>query len=72
MYAIRSYYEGVKVAEDILHAAGFNRVMQWVPETNPLPGLDINAMPNYLFQTYDYPKHVRHLEQKAKEERKWL
>jgi len=60
--------EGVKVAEDILHAAGFNRVMQWVPETNPLPGLDINAMPNYLFQTYDYPKHVRHLEQKAKEE----
>jgi len=60
--------EGVKVAEDIMHAAGFNRVMQWVPETNALPGLDINAMPNYLFQTYDYPKHVRHLEQKAKEE----
>jgi len=60
--------EGVKIAEDILHAAGFNRVMQWVPETNPQPGLDINAMPNYLFQTYDYPKHVRHLPQKEKEE----
>jgi len=60
--------EGVKVAEDIMHAAGFNRVMQWVPETNPQPGLDINAMPNYLFQTYDYPKQVRHLDQKDKEE----
>jgi len=60
--------EGVKIAEDLLHAAGFNRVMQWVPETNPRPGLDINAMPNYLFQTYDYPKHVRHLEQKQKED----
>ncbi len=60
--------EGVKIAEDMLHAAGFHRVMQWVPETDPQPGLDINAMPNYVFQTYDYPKHCKHADQKEKED----
>lgn len=60
--------EGLKVAEDILHAAGFQRVMQWVPETNPQPGLDIIAMPNYVFQTFDYPKNIRNGAKKEKED----
>jgi len=60
--------EGVRLAEDILHAAGFQRVYQWVPETDPRPGLDINAMPNYVFETFDYPKHVRRGDRKEKEE----
>ncbi|HAD05343.1 MAG: glutamate synthase [Desulfuromonadales bacterium GWD2_61_12] len=60
--------EGLKVAEDILHGAGFQRLLQWVPEINPLPGLDINAMPNYVFETFDYPKHYKKAEQKEKEE----
>lgn len=60
--------EGLKVAEDMLHAAGFQRVMQWVPETNPIAGLDILAMPNYVFETFDYPRQFRNREQKAKEE----
>ncbi|MFO7983735.1 MAG: glutamine amidotransferase family protein [Desulfuromonadales bacterium] len=60
--------EGVKIAEDILHATGFHRVMQWVPETNPQPGLDINAMPYYVFETFDYPKHYRDATKKEKED----
>src|SRR6056297_3904742 len=44
--------EGLKIAEDILHDAGFQRVMQWVPDTSPQAGLDINAMPNYVFETF--------------------
>ena len=60
--------EGLKIAEDILHEAGFQRVMQWVPETNDQPGLDINAMPNYVFETFDYPKYFRNGDQKEKEE----
>jgi len=60
--------EGVRLAEDILHDAGFQRVLQWVPETNPLPGLDINAMPNYVFETFDYPKHLRNGDKKAQED----
>ena len=46
---------GIKIAEDILHEIGFLRVMQWAPEVNNQPGLDINAMPNYVFETFDYP-----------------
>jgi len=60
--------EGVKIAEDILHQAGFQRVMQWVPETDDRPDLDINAMPNYVFETFDYPKVLRNTEQKVKED----
>ncbi len=48
--------EGLKIAEDLLHTKGFRRVHQWVPEINPEPGLDIQAMPNYVFETFDYPK----------------
>ncbi len=60
--------EGLKIAEDMLHAAGFQRVLQWVPDTNPEPGLDINAMPNYVFETFDYPKAYKGASQKEKEE----
>jgi len=51
--------EGLKIAEDLLHAKGFRRVHQWVPEINPQPGLDIEAMPNYVFETFDYPKEYQ-------------
>jgi glutamate synthase domain-containing protein 1 len=60
--------EGVRIAEDMLHAAGFQRVMQWMPETDPRPGLDINAMPNYIFQTYDYPKFYKKEDRHTKED----
>ncbi len=60
--------EGLKLAEDMMHEAGFQRVMQWVPETDPQPGLDIHAMPNYVFETFDYPRYFRNGEQKEKEE----
>lgn len=60
--------EGVKAAEAILHEEGFQCVHLWAPLTDPQPGLDINAMPNYTFETYEYPKHVRHYSQKEKEE----
>ncbi len=59
---------GIKIAEDILHEIGFHRVMQWAPEVNDEPGLDINAMPNYVFETFDYPRNYRKAEQKEKEE----
>jgi len=60
--------EGLKIAEDILHAAGFQRVLQWVPETSDLSGLDIITMPNYVFETFDYPKHYKKAEPREKEE----
>ena len=60
--------EGLKIAENLLHARGFHRVFQWVPETNPQPGLDIQAMPNYVFETFDYPKEYQNASEQEKGE----
>ena len=60
--------EGIKMAEDILHEVGFHRVMQWSPEVNDKPGLDINAMPHYVFETFNYPHSHKKATQKEREE----
>jgi glutamate synthase domain-containing protein 1 len=57
---------GLKIAEDLLHAKGFRRVHQWVPELNKQPGLDIQAMPNYVFETFDYPKEFQNATEQEK------
>lgn len=60
--------EGLKIAEDILHEAGFRRVLQWVPETFPSDDLDIIAMPNYVFETFSYPRSYNKASTREKEE----
>lgn len=60
--------EGLKLAENILHEAGFRRVLQWVPETSPSDDLDIIAMPNYVFETFSFPKSYNKASQEEKEE----
>lgn len=60
--------EGLKIAENLLHGKGFRRVHQWVPEINAQPGLDIQAMPNYVFETFDYPKEFQNASDKEKGE----
>ncbi len=60
--------EGVKIAEDVLHQAGFSRVMQWSPEINDQPGLKIEPMPNYVFQVLHYPKSYKYAPDREKEE----
>jgi glutamate synthase domain-containing protein 1 len=60
--------EGIKIAEDILHKAGFNRVFQWTPLVYPDEKLNINPMPNYVFQVYQYPKLYNYAPKEEKEE----
>lgn len=60
--------EGLKLAEGILEVRGFRQVFQWTPTTNRIPGLDIKAMPHYVFRTYDYPEAYAHASKKEKEE----
>jgi glutamate synthase domain-containing protein 1 len=60
--------EGLNITENLLHAKGFHRVHQWVPETNPQPGLDIQAMPNYVFETFNYPKEFQEASEQEKGE----
>lgn len=60
--------EGIRIAENILHEIGFRRTMQWSPEVNDWPGLDINAMPHYVFETFSYPPHYEDARRKDKED----
>ena len=58
--------EGLKIVEDLMHAKGFRRVHQWVPKVNRQPGLDIQAMPHYVFDTFDYPENYRDADDRKK------
>ncbi|MGE4544489.1 MAG: glutamine amidotransferase family protein [Pedobacter sp.] len=60
--------EGLQIVKTIMDARGFRLVHEWEPQTNRLPGLDIQAMPHYVFQTYDYPEAYADASQKAKED----
>jgi glutamate synthase domain-containing protein 1 len=60
--------EGLQIAKGIMDARGFRMVHEWVPQTNRQPGLDIQAMPHYVFQTFDYPEGYADADQKTKEE----
>src|SRR5512139_1314180 len=59
---------GLKIAEEILDAVGFKQVFQWVPETNWQAGMDIQAMPNYVFRTFDYPERFKDAPKRDKED----
>ncbi|ADD68433.1 conserved hypothetical protein [Denitrovibrio acetiphilus DSM 12809] len=60
--------QGTKIAEDILHDAGFSRIMQWNPDINPEEDLDIEPMPVYIFQVLHYPKSYKYAPAEEKEE----
>ncbi|MGE4496801.1 MAG: glutamate synthase [Deferribacterales bacterium] len=59
---------GMAIAEDILHKEGFVRVMQWSPEINFRDELNIEPMPNYVFQVFQYPRSFKYAPQEEKEE----
>lgn len=60
--------EGTRRAEDILHNLGFTRVLQWSPNINNQKGLKIEPMPNYIFETFQYPKSHKYATKEEKEE----
>lgn len=59
---------GIKLAEDILHSAGFVRVMQWNPDIHPSPDLNILPMPNYVFEVFQYPRSYKYAPEEEKQE----
>lgn len=60
--------KGLIDAEDILHKEGFVRVTQWSPDITPKPSLNIEPMPNYIFQVFQYPRSYKNASQNEKEE----
>ncbi len=60
--------EGMKNAEDLLHQIGFTRVFQYTMEVFPDSDLDIQTMPNYVFEVFQYPKTYKNSTKEEKEE----
>lgn len=64
--------EGMKFAEDILHQAGFTRVFQYNMEVYPAGAgekpLEIEAMPNYVFEVFQYPKNYQNASREEKDD----
>jgi glutamate synthase domain-containing protein 1 len=59
--------EGMKFAEDMLHKIGFTRVFQYNMEVYPQEGLEIQTMPNYVFEVFQYPKNMKYASREEKE-----
>jgi glutamate synthase domain-containing protein 1 len=60
--------KGAKLVEDYMETNNFIPLYEWIPRGNNKPGLDIKAMPYYIFRNYDYPEHFRNSTPEAKAE----
>ncbi|VBB07504.1 Hypothetical protein LUCI_2753 [Lucifera butyrica] len=60
--------KGAKMVEDYMETNNFIPIKEWIPNVNRKPGLDIKAMPYYIFRMYDYPEYYRTAGREAKEE----
>lgn len=50
--------EGARMVEEYMEAHGFEQLAEWIPVPNKQQGLDIRAMPCYIFRNYDYPEEA--------------
>lgn len=60
--------QGEQMVEAFMRDHGFVQVFDWEPDVDRRPGLDIEAMPCYLFRNYDYPSECRHGTREEREE----
>lgn len=59
---------GAKLVEDYMETHNFVQINEWIPKGSKKQGLDIKAMPYYIFRNYDYPEHYRDASQQVKED----
>ena len=60
--------KGASMVEHFMETNNFIPVHEWIPRGDRQAGLDIKAMPYYIFRVYDYPEHYRKSSQEAKAE----
>ena len=60
--------KGAKIVQDFMDKSGFRHLHEWIPKINNKPGLDIKAMPYYIFSCYDYPDYLNNGSRETKEE----
>ena len=59
---------GAQLVEEYMDAHNFVQIAEWIPIPDKRPGLDIQAMPYYIFRNYDYPEETAHMTQREKED----
>ena len=50
--------QGARLVEDYMAAQNFIKMAEWLPVPDKRKGLDIQAMPYYIFRNYDYPEYI--------------
>ncbi len=60
--------KGARVVRDYMAEQRFVEVAQWIPKVNKEEGLDILAMPYYVFRNYDYPEEYKYRSQRDRED----
>lgn len=60
--------KGLDIVDAYMESKGFSLAAEWIPEVNAKPGLEIEAMPYYVFRNYDYPEDYREADSQTKEE----
>ena len=58
---------GAQMAEDYMDAHNFVHISEWLPMPDKRPGLDIRAMPYYIFRNYDYPEDAAKMTEAERE-----
>ena len=48
--------KGNQMVEEYMDSHNFVQLAEWIPVPNKEPGLDIQAMPYYVFRNYDFPE----------------
>ena len=59
---------GVRMVDAYMAEQGFEQMLEWLPDVDRRPGLDIKAMPCYVFRNYEYPEAYRGRPQAEREE----
>ena len=58
---------GAQMVADYMYAHKFTPLAEWLPIPNRQKGLDIKAMPYYIFRNYNYPDDVEKMGDEARE-----
>ena len=60
--------KGLQLVNGYMDSQGFAQLAQWAPDISPREGLNIAAMPFYVFRNYDYPELYKYRGAKDREE----
>lgn len=57
--------KGAHLVEEYMDSHNFVQLAEWIPMPDRKPGLDIQAMPYYIFRNYDYPERIDDKDKRA-------